>query len=180
MLRHSPVTGKQWQNFRRQFHFNKDRHVENKFKTSNPSRLILLGPVHLRAQQSSGSQPDIHRLVLHTDWFPDFIRLSTVLCPVVCWGSPTKVCKDLVIWMRMKVCWTLMLLDRYIYIYIERERERERERENLIKSACKGRKLDLTTPEQCALFGELDPVPVCYIYIYKHVEFILSLGDGIF
>ncbi|WP_293702745.1 hypothetical protein, partial [Thiolapillus sp.] len=30
---------------------------------------------------------------------------------------------------------------------------------------CKGRKLDLTTPEQCALFGELDPVPVCFLQL---------------
>ncbi|WP_419581947.1 hypothetical protein, partial [Thiolapillus sp.] len=27
------------------------------------------------------------------------------------------------------------------------------------------RKLDLTTPEQCALFGELDPVPVCFLQL---------------
>ena len=32
-------------------------------------------------------------------------------------------------------------------------------------SACKGRELDPTTPEQSALFGELDPVPVCFFQL---------------
>ena len=31
--------------------------------------------------------------------------------------------------------------------------------------ACKGRELDLTTPEQRALFGELDPVPMCFLQL---------------
>ena len=41
--------------------------------------------------------------------------------------------------------------------------------ENLIKtccqSACKGRELDRTTPEQRAVFAELDPVPVCFLQL---------------
>ena len=31
--------------------------------------------------------------------------------------------------------------------------------------ACKGRELDPTTPEQRAVFGELDPIPVCLLQL---------------
>ena len=63
----------------------------------------------------------------------------------------------------------------------ERGRERERgggeiERDRERKRACKGRELDPTTREQRALFGELDPVPVCFLqlvgtrYLFKAVR----------
>ena len=34
-----------------------------------------------------------------------------------------------------------------------------------MKRACKGRELDPTTPEQRALFGELDPVSACFLQL---------------
>ena len=33
------------------------------------------------------------------------------------------------------------------------------------KRACKGRELDPITPEQRPHFGELDPVPVCFLQL---------------
>ena len=44
------------------------------------------------------------------------------------------------------------------------------------------RKLDLTTPEQRALFGELDPVPVCFLQLvgkrYPRADTIIAVDHS--